>query len=170
MANGMVRDFSAVPPLQPEPDRVPLTEEHRKGVLDPLSAALYLVPGTGDVLSSEVCNRTLAVFDGRYRYEVELPLSASKRSQVLRSILGGQSFVPWRYRPIAGHRTTKTATRYAHGNDQVRIWFVPIPGTRALVPYRATVGTVFGNLVLQAAAFNTEQKERAAANPAPRSQ
>src|SRR3989304_719412 len=44
MANGFVRDFSAVPPLEPEPDRVPLSEAHLKGVLDPLSAALFIVP------------------------------------------------------------------------------------------------------------------------------
>ena len=47
MANGTVRDYSAVPPLEPEPDRVPLTEAPPQGCADPLSAALFIVPGTG---------------------------------------------------------------------------------------------------------------------------
>jgi len=169
MANGTVRDFSAVPPLQPEPDRVPLSEAHLKGVLDPLSAALFIVPGTGDVLSPEVCNRTIAVFDGRYRYEVEFSFVRIESVSGAKGYSGQTVLCNVAYRPIAGHRTTKTATRYEHGNDKIRIWFAPIPGTRALVPYRATVGTVLGNLVLQTTAFNTEEKERAAATPAPRS-
>jgi hypothetical protein len=30
------------------PDRVPLTEVHRKGVADPMTASLIRVPGTGN--------------------------------------------------------------------------------------------------------------------------
>ncbi len=170
MANGLVRDFSAVPPLEPEEDRVPLTEAHRKGVLDPLSAALFIVPGTGDVLSPEACNRTLPIFDGRYRYEVELTFVRIDKVSGAKGYAGPAVLCTATYRPIAGHRTSRLPTRYARGNDQIRVWLAPIAGTRTLVPYRATVGTVVGNIVLQATAFNTEEKERAAATPAPKSQ
>lgn len=170
MANGLVRDFSAVPPLEPEPDRVPLTEAHRKGVLDPLSAALFIVPGTGNVLSPEACSRALPIFDGRYRYEVELTFVRIDKVSGAKGYAGPAVLCTATYRPIAGHRTSRLPTRYALGNDQIRVWLAPIAGTRALLPYRVTFGTVVGNVVLQATAFNTEEKERAAATPAPRSQ
>lgn len=170
MANGIVRDFSAVPPVQPEPDRVPLTEAHLKGVIDPMSAALFIVPGSGDVLSPEACNRTLPIFDGRYRYEVELTFVRIDKVTGAKGYAGPAVLCAATHRPIAGHRPSKLPSRYAGANDQIRVWLVPIIGTRALVPYRVTVGTLFGNIVLQASVFNTEEKERAAATPAPRSQ
>ncbi len=170
MANGLVRDFSAVPPLEPEEDRVQLTEAHRKGVLDPLSAALFIVPGTGDVLGPEACNRTLPIFDGRYRSEVELTFVRVEKVSGAKGYTGPAVLCTAKYRPIAGHRTSRMPDRYARGNDPIRVWLAPIVGTRTLFPYRATVGTILGTAMLQATAFNTEQKERAAATPAPRSQ
>jgi hypothetical protein len=35
---------------------------------------------------------------------------------------------------------------------------VPIAGTRTLVPYKLSIGTVIGALVLEATAFHTEAK------------
>jgi len=170
MANGTVRDFSAVPPLEPEKDRVQITEAHRKGVLDPLSAALFIVPGTGDVLGPEACNRTLAIFDGRYRSEVELTFVRIDKVSGAKGYAGPAVLCTAKYRPIAGHRTSRMPDRYARGNEPIRVWLAPIAGTRGLFPYRASVGTILGSAVLQATAFKTEQKERAAATPAPRSQ
>lgn len=170
MANGTVRDFSAVPPLEPEEDRVPLTEAHRRGVLDPLSAALFIVPGTGDVLSPEACNRTLPIFDGRYRGEVELAFVRIEKVSGAKGYAGPAVLCTAKYRPIAGYRTSRMPDRYARGNDPIRVWLAPIAGTRSLFPYRASVGTILGTVVLQATAFNTEQKERAAATRMPRSQ
>ena len=170
MANGFVRDFSAVPPPEPEPDRVPLTEAHRRGVLDPLSAALLIVPGTSDVLGPEACNRTLAIFDGRYRSEIELRFVRIDKVSGAKGYTGPAVLCTAKYRPIAGHRPSMLPDRYARGTDPIRVWLAPIAGTRSLFPYRVSVGTILGVAVLQATAFNTEEKERAAATPAPRSQ
>src|SRR5436305_8172581 len=54
---GTVKDVSAEPPLIPSPERVPVTEAHRKGVTDPMSAAIIPVPGTGELLTPDVCKR-----------------------------------------------------------------------------------------------------------------
>src|SRR3989440_166066 len=69
---GIVKDVLAEPPLVPSPDRVPVTEAHRKGVTDPMSAMIIPVPGNGEVLAPEACKRKLAIFDGRQRADIEL--------------------------------------------------------------------------------------------------
>src|ERR1043165_7057953 len=63
---------AAEPPPPPSPDRVPVTEVHRKGVTDPISAAIMPVAGSGDVLTPDACKRKLAVFDGRQRADIDL--------------------------------------------------------------------------------------------------
>ena len=79
---GAVKDVSAEPPLEPSPDRVPVTEAHRKGVTDPMSAAIIPVAGTGDVLAPDACKRKLAIFDGRQRADIDL---AYKRMEIGRA-------------------------------------------------------------------------------------
>jgi hypothetical protein len=170
MAGGMVREFSALPPVLPAPDRVPLTEAHRKGVLDPLSAALIIVPGSGEVLSKEACARSLPIFDGRYRYEVELSFNRIENVSGAKGYAGPAVVCNATYRPIAGHRPSRLSTKYATSNDDIRVWLVPVAGTRALVPYRVTIGTLFGTLLFQAVVFNTLAIERATATTAPKSQ
>ena len=51
---------------------MPLTEAHRRGVADPMSASLLRVPGNGSTFVPQVCQRTVAVFDGRMRYDLQL--------------------------------------------------------------------------------------------------
>ena len=45
IANGVVKESRVDPPLETEPERVPLTDEHRKGILDPMTASLLRTPG-----------------------------------------------------------------------------------------------------------------------------
>ena len=72
IANGSVKDFSVEPPQDNAPERVPITEEHRKDVLDPMTASLLRVPGNGDPVKAEACNQSVSVFDGRLRYDLQL--------------------------------------------------------------------------------------------------
>jgi len=50
---------------------VPLTEAHRTGVIDPITALVIRVPGSGDPAVPEACERTLAIFDGQTRYDLK---------------------------------------------------------------------------------------------------
>src|SRR5262249_868887 len=54
----------------PGTDRVPLTQAHAQSVIDPLSALLIPNEGSDNALAQESCNRTLAIFDGRRRYDL----------------------------------------------------------------------------------------------------
>ena len=72
--NGVAQEFKVTPekPEQSQGPRVPVTSALRKGVLDPMSAGLIIVPGTGDTLQPDSCNHTLPIFDARYRYNFVL--------------------------------------------------------------------------------------------------
>jgi len=94
---GAVKDYLADPPTMPGPDRMPLTEAHRKGVFDPMTATLLRVPGNGDTFVPEACQRTVPVFDGRMRYDLQL---AFKHLDKVRSERGMEVSLA----PIAGTR------------------------------------------------------------------
>src|SRR5256886_11679257 len=85
---GTVKELAAKPPTVASPDRVPVTEAHRRGVSDPMTASLIRVPGNGDTLAPQACQRTLSIFDGRMRYDLQLVF---KRLDRVRSERGYRS-------------------------------------------------------------------------------
>ena len=90
LASGTVKEYMAEPPNSPDPERVPVQEAHRRGVLDPMTAAILRVPGNGDTFVPQACNRKLAIFDGRMRYDLQL---AFKRLDRVKSDKGYQGTV-----------------------------------------------------------------------------
>src|SRR6188472_2498001 len=79
ISSGTVKEFVANPPTVASPDRVPVTEAHRRGVSDPMTASLVRVPGSGDTLVPQACQRTLSIFDGRMRYDLQLAFKRLER-------------------------------------------------------------------------------------------
>jgi hypothetical protein len=135
----------------PDADRVPLTQAHAQGVIDPLSA--LLIPNEGnDTLAQESCNRTLAVFDGRRRYDLVLSF---KRTEALRGNgYAGRALVcNVILHPIAGHRADSMIMKYVAERRDMEIYFAPIVGTRFLAPLRLMVPTLIGTMAIQATSF-----------------
>ncbi|HXW24615.1 MAG TPA: DUF3108 domain-containing protein [Xanthobacteraceae bacterium] len=165
---GNVKALTNEPPLVESPDRVPLTEAHRRGVVDPMTAFMITVPGAGELVSEEACQRKLPIFDGRQRFDLELSF---KRMEVVESEQGyrGPAVVcTASYIPIAGHRPGRYVIRYLQETRDIEIWLAPIAGTRVLVPYRISIPTLLGNAMLQATQFDTEAQVAAptrASNP-----
>src|SRR5262245_66053578 len=79
------KDNKHNPPVDNDPNRVPITEASQRGVLDPMTAALVRMPGNGDPLVPESCQRTQEVFDGRLRYDMRF---AFKRMDKVKAIKG----------------------------------------------------------------------------------
>lgn len=152
---GTVKDLVAEPPLSPSPDRVPVTEAHRKGVVDPMTAALMPVAGTGDPLSPDACKRKLSVFDGRQRTDIELVYKRMEQVKAQKGYVGPVVVCTPLYQPVAGHRPNRAAIQYLMKTREMEIWLAPIAGTRVLVPFRFSVPTPFGSGVLQATQFVT---------------
>jgi Protein of unknown function (DUF3108) len=152
-SGGAVKDYLADPPTMPSPDRVPLTDASRKGVLDPMTASLIRVAGTGDTFVPEACQRTLPVFDGRMRYDLQL---AFKHLDKVKSEKGYQGTVvvcSVDFTPVAGHVPERSTIKYLAAQRDMELWLAPIAGTRLMVPYRASIPTPIGMGVLLANQF-----------------
>ena len=144
------------------PDRVPLREEHMRGVSDPLSALLLPNSG-GSSLARQTCERTLTIFDGRRRYD--LVLSFKRMEELARKPYEGRVLVcNVVLRPIAGHRANSMVIKYIAGRRDIEIAFAPM-GARFLAPLRLSVPTLLGTISVEATQFDTAPL--AASAPAP---
>src|ERR1043166_596813 len=156
MSGGNVKTLKNEPPVQESPDRVPLTEGHRRGVLDPMTALMIIVPGTGEVVSNEACHAKLPIFDGRQRFDLTLSFKRMEAVDTEKGYRGPAVVCSASYLPIAGHRPGRYVIRYLQETRDIEIWLAPIAGTRVLIPYRVAIPTLFGNAILQAMQFDTE--------------
>src|SRR5258708_91143 len=150
---GVVKEFSAEPPNTPNATRVPVTEAHRRGVSDPMTASLVRLSGSGETVVPQACQRTLSIFDGRMRYDLQL---AFKRIETVKSQAGYQGPVvvcAVYFSPIAGHVPDRYALRYIADLRDIEMWLAPIAGTRILAPYRISGPTPIGLGVLEATQF-----------------
>jgi hypothetical protein len=155
LSSGSVKEVTINPPTAFNPSRVPLTDAHRRGVIDPMSGVLMRVPGAGDPLSPEACRRTIPVFDGRMRFDLQMSF---KRMDVVKAEKGyrGPSVVcAVQFVPLAGYVPDRPAVKYLVAQHDVEVWLVPIMGTRVLVPFRVSIPTPLGRGVLEATQFIT---------------
>jgi hypothetical protein len=152
---GVITEAVAEPPTPPSPDRIPISETHRRGVLDPMTAELMPVGGSGDPLSPEACRRTLPIFDGRQRFDLTLTFKRFDHVKAEKGYQGPVVVCMVTYQPIAGHRPGRAAIKYLMAAREMEMWLAPIAGTRVLVPFRASVPTLIGQAVLEATQFVT---------------
>ena len=164
---GAVKDVVAEPPLEPSPDRVPVTDAHRKGVVDPMSAAIIPVAGKGEVLTPDACKRKIAIFDGRQRVDIDLVFKRMDQVKAEKGYQGPVVVCTVLYTPVAGHRPERPAIKYLIAQRDMEIWLAPIAGTRVLVPFRFSVPTPFGQGVLQATYFVANAQPSQAARQVP---
>lgn len=152
-SGGEAREHLDNPPKTANPNRVPLTAADRKGVVDPMTALLIYIPGTGDTSVPAACERTLAVFDGRLRYDLRLSFKRLDKVQGGKGYRGAVVVCSVRFSPVAGHDPDRFLFKYMAAQRDMEIWLAPLAGSRLLVPYRVSVPTPIGLAILQATAF-----------------
>ena len=155
LANGGVKDFSIDPVPPVDPDRVVVTEAHRKGVLDPMTGAMLRVPGNGEMLSPESCRTGAGIFDGRLRYDLKLDYKRMETVRADRGYHGPALVCAIYFTPVAGYIPDRPVIKYLATERRMEIAFVPIAGTRIMVPFRMTIPTPFGPAMLEATSFIT---------------
>jgi hypothetical protein len=167
IANGNVKDYTVDPPQDNAPERIPITEEHRKDVLDPMTASLLRVPGNGDPVKAEACHQAVAVFDGRLRYDLQLEFKRIEQVKAEKGYAGPVVVCSVYFTPIAGFIASRSAIKYLTKLREIEVWMAPVAGTRVLVPFRVQGPTPIGQAVLQADEFLTVATPvRASANGA----
>lgn len=150
---GTVKELSLDPPAETEPERVPVTDASKSGVLDPMTATLVRMTGNGEVMSPEACQRKLAVFDGRLRYDLSLAFKRMDQVKADKGYAGPVVVCSVTFTPVAGYIPTRAAIKYLQEQRNIEIWLAPIGGTRVLVPFRIEGPTPVGRAVLEADEF-----------------
>ena len=156
MSGGSVKGVDISPPIDPSPERVPLTDAHTRNIVDPLSAMIMPVPGTEPIMGPAACNRTIPVYDGFTRFDVTLTYVAQRQVKV-KGYTGPVSVCAVRYTPIAGHRNRKPVQFMAQNKD-IEVWLAPVGANRVLVPFRISMATTIGHLNIEAEEFSAAAK------------
>jgi hypothetical protein len=156
LLNGNIRDYGIEPVPPVDPDRIPVTDAHKKGVLDPMTSTIVRVPGTGEMLTPDACHGGAAVFDGRLRYELKLDYKRMETVKAEKGYHGPAVVCALYFTPIAGYIPDRPVIKYLAGQRNIEVTLVPIAGTRFLVPFRTVIPTPFGTAVLEATHFVTQ--------------
>lgn len=162
LVGGSIKEFSIEPEPPVDSDRIPVTEAHRRGVVDPMTGSLIRVAGTGDPLGPDACRTTTPVFDGRMRYDLKFDF---KRMETVKSEKGYRGPVvvcAIYFAPISGYIPDRAAIKYLMEQRDMEVWLAPIAGTRVLAPFKLKIPTPLGNAVLEATQFVTAATPRAA--------
>ncbi len=165
LEKGDVKDTRSDPPADHERERIPVSESDLHNVLDPMTASILAAPGTGNPVSAEVCERTMAVFDGRLRYDLKLAFKRMETVKAEKGYSGPAVVCAVYFTPISGYIPSRATIRYLAKQRDMEIWLAPIEGTRMLAPFRAQGPTPIGEAVMTASQFlSVATPARASAN------
>jgi len=157
LAGNAVRSVDVRPAPWDVEARVPVTESAKRHIVDPVSALIMRVPAGEELTGPAACNRTISVFDGVTRFDVELAYAGAHTAQT-RGYEGPVTVCSARYTPIAGHRPDSSSTRYMANNHDISVWLAPLPDAHVVVPIHIAIGTAAGKLVIDASEFQIEQR------------
>jgi len=150
---GNVKDLKVDPPQDVDDERVPVTEESQQGVFDPMSASILRAPGTGEPVSPEACQRTVPIFDGKIRYDLQFAFKRMEQVKADKGYAGPVVVCAVYFTPIAGFVPSRAAIRYLTKIRDMEVWLAPIAGTRMLAPFRGQGPTPVGPVVFAADKF-----------------
>ena len=156
LVNGNVREYGIDPEPPVDPDRLPVTDAHRRGVYDPMTGSMLRVPGSGDPLSPEACRTGAAIFDGRMRYDLKLDFKRMETVRAEKGYRGPVVVCAVYFSPVAGYIPDRPVIKYLAAQRNIEIAFAPIAGTRILVPFRMVIPTPLGTAMLEATQFITQ--------------
>jgi hypothetical protein len=130
-----------VPPPRKRRNWVPLGPGDLAAVADPMAALLIPADGPGSV-----CGRTVRLFDGELRADLELTfLAAGKAAE------GGRATVTCRlgFSPVAGYRKDKRALEFLKTRSRMSVEFAEVGKTGIYAPVHATIGTEIGTITMR---------------------
>ena len=163
LASGDIKDVSITPMAPDDPARLPVTEAHLHGVSDPMTGSLLRVPGNGNPVGPQACQRTTPIFDGRMRYNLQFAYKRMEQVKTEKGYEGPVVVCAVYFTPLAGYVPHRSSIKYLTAQRDMEVWLAPIASTRVLVPYRVSIPTPVGLGVMQATQFVTVAQPRAAA-------
>jgi hypothetical protein len=162
--SGAITTLSIIPRKERDPREIPVTKNQLAGVLDPIAAAFFLARSNDPTGDLKVCDQTVPVFDGEWRYDLVL---APKRKAAVRkqATTGYASYAvvcKVRFKPISGYAPDDPNIKVMSYTDDIEVWLVPLSGTDMYVPYHLQLPTDSGLLSVTSTAIRAagNQKEK----------
>ena len=124
LAGNAVTGVDISPPFEPKAGRVPLTDKDKQNVVDPVGAFVMPAPAGGPT-SPAACNRTLPIFDGCTRFDIDLAYVGERKVKT-KGYSGPVAICSVRYLPIAGHRRDRPAMKFMAENKDIEVWLAPV--------------------------------------------
>jgi hypothetical protein len=152
LSDGVVTGVDISPPIEEKPGRVPLREEDKRGIVDPVGSIVVPVAENQPLVGPAACNRSIPIFDGYTRFDLRLSYVGQRRVAA-KGYNGPVVVCAARYVPIAGHNPDRPAVKFMINNKQMEVWLAPIESAHVLVPFRASLGTMIGTTVVEASEF-----------------
>jgi len=156
LSSGTIKEYAIDPEPPVDPDRLPVTDAHRRGVYDPMTGSMLRVPGTSDPLTPEACRVSAGVFDGRMRYDLKLDFKRMETVKAEKGYHGPVVVCAVYFTPVAGYIPDRPVIKYLAAQRNIEIAFAPVAGTRILVPFWMKIPTPLGPALLEATQFITQ--------------
>lgn len=162
-----VSGVSISPARRPLPRTIPVTREQLEGVLDPMSGAFLSAKSDNPHGDLNVCNHTLAVFDGRQRFDLVVrPKRVTRVKRTTQAGYAGPAVVcAVKFIPIAGHQPDNPGIRLMSQSNEIEVWLIPVRGTNMYVPYRIVLPTPVGYGTAMVTSIHVAGARRASAEP-----
>lgn len=126
--------------------RFPVTEDQKRGTLDPLSGLVFSLSGVSHS-ASKPCGETVRVFDGRRRYDIELTFAGNDKVKTDGGYSGPAVKCTVVYKQIAGFKPNLNKGKSL---PVITAWFAPMesnsggPVKRFMVPVKIMTDTPYG--------------------------
>ncbi len=141
-----VTQISLSQPIKSTAKRVPITEEHLRNVVDPLSAVMLMSYKKTENIKSTACDTRLPIFDGKMRYDLTFSLKSAK--DVEEAGFKGTAYIcRVKYTPIAGHKP-KDGEDLQKASQNIEVWMIPFTEASLIVPYKIVVPSVNASMTL----------------------
>ena len=156
---GAVTALSIVPEQTRDPREIPVTKEQLVGALDPIAAAFFRARSDDPNGDLKVCDQTVPVFDGGWRYD--LVLSPKRRIALQRK--GSTAYSSYavicrvEFKPISGYAPDDPNIKVMSHTDAIEVWLVSIPGTDMYVPCHILLPTDSGVLSATSTSFHVSR-------------
>ncbi len=127
-------------------NRFPVTDEQKRGTLDPLSGLVYSLSGVS-MSPEKPCGETVRVFDGRRRYDIELKFAGQDKVKTDGGYNGPTVKCTVTYKQIAGFKPNLNKGKSL---PTITAWFATMESTSGgpvkqfVVPVKIMTETPYG--------------------------
>src|SRR5262249_12863395 len=137
------------------------------GALDPIAAAFLHSRSDDPNGDLKVCDQTLPVFDGVWRFDLVLTpkRKVSVGKEVPKAYSSHAVVCRVEFKPISGYARDDPNIKLMSRTDAIEVWLVSVPGTNMYAPYRLLLPTASGMLSATSTSLRVEPNRRASSSP-----